>query len=97
VDLAMHPPDSLWGALVANNFISTETSTNATATTTSKIDEYGENDMRRCRDDDRPFSLTSLENGMCPWRDDEDVALNAPWLPPMPRDLRELSSRHKAH
>jgi hypothetical protein len=78
-DLATLSPDRLWGALVVGM-----------ETTNTTIGD-GENKYH----DDHPFSLKSLEDGICPWRDVEDVEANAPWLPPMPRDSHELSSTHR--
>jgi hypothetical protein len=58
-----------------------------TKTTTDDGENYG----------DDPFSLKSLEGGNCPWRDVEDVATNAPWLPPTPLDMDKLSSTYRAN
>ncbi len=57
----------------------------------------------RNNDDEDPFMLKYLEEGTCPWGNDDDAAGKwdstsrdpPPWLPPIPRDSGALSATYR--
>ncbi|KAL3812097.1 hypothetical protein ACHAXA_009432 [Cyclostephanos tholiformis] len=46
---------------------------------------------------DDPFMLKSLEGGICPWTDANDLSSDAPWLPSKPHDSDVLSATYRAN